>query len=213
MAEAAFPELLDRKLNGIKPDDKPLPDILAAADKLIEEKINEEYEAARHDMHSALKHAVQCGDYLNQAKAQCEASKLSWDKWLKAKTKLPQTTASLYMRLATYRAEISKGLANDPKLSITKAITLLPKAAPRGATKDGGSSKQGSVKSTAPLDLTSVIKDQNIAPDEIVTAAKQAGSDLVETGRKVIDQLNDEASLTELAKYIAAKLKAVKGIK
>jgi len=96
--------------------------------------INEAYDAAKASMTTFLQHAMTCGDHLHKAKE--KAGKNGWLKWLEENTKVPQTTASLYMRLATNRSTISNALANDPALSITKALELLPKAAPRGATKD-----------------------------------------------------------------------------
>jgi hypothetical protein len=103
--------------------------------------IDEAYEAvgqackdAESHMHSALMHAIQCGKYLNQAKEAVKSSKLSWDQWRDQFTTVKQTTASLYMRLAE-SAEISNAIAKNPRLSINKAIELLPKKESRGATQ------------------------------------------------------------------------------
>src|SRR5262249_50044562 len=97
--------------------------------------INEEYAAAKSGMATFLQHAMNCGDHRHEAKE--KAGKNVWVRLLEGNTKVPQTTASLYMRLASSRPEISNALVNDPGLSITKALELLPKAAPRGKHSNG----------------------------------------------------------------------------
>jgi hypothetical protein len=110
--------------------------VFAPTEKPIGQLINEEYAAAKAAMFSALKHAVACGEHLLTAKQECISRNENWPDWQKKNNiDMPQTTASLYMRLAQNTDEISKALANDPQLSITKAIKLLPKQRSRGATQ------------------------------------------------------------------------------
>jgi hypothetical protein len=77
----------------------------------------------------ALKHAIDCGK-LTLAKDNIEAEnngkaasdKTKWLDWLETNTHIPQTTASLYMRLAKHRNLIKKAK------TIREAIKMLPTA-------------------------------------------------------------------------------------
>jgi hypothetical protein len=206
MADSVTPDI-DRNLNALQTDNRPLADIFAAAEKPIGQLIDDEYNAARADMFSALKHAVSCGNHLLNAKVQAEQKKEEWLKWLGKNTNVPQRTASLYMQLASHQEAISKGLANDPQLSITKAIKLLPKAAQRG--RPGGRGARPN-NPTTPQSLATTIKEQSIAPDEIVDSSKQAGTDLVEMAKKIIDKITSDETVKELVKYIAAHREKLK---
>jgi hypothetical protein len=81
----------------------------------------------------ALEHAFRAGELLNLAQ---ESVGRVWLKWLEANCPdIPQTTASMYMRLADNRAFLFEeanqqrvaSLRRDGKLSIRSALSLLPK--------------------------------------------------------------------------------------
>src|SRR5215467_10857131 len=93
--------------------------------------INAEYREVVKAERAALPHAIKCGELLNLAKENVKAEKMKWGEWLKVNCPdIAQETASLYMRLAEHKAKVGKAK------SIREARELLPKAKPRGATKE-----------------------------------------------------------------------------
>jgi hypothetical protein len=93
-------------------------------------QIQTEYREACKAESGALQHAIECGKYLALAKENVKAEKGKWLPWLETNCpEIPQTTASLYMRLAENEAEIGKAK------SIREAMGLLSK---RTRTKTEG---------------------------------------------------------------------------
>jgi hypothetical protein len=84
--------------------------------------INAAYREVVKAESGALQHAIKCGEFLNLAKENLKADKGGkWSDWLKVNCPdIPQTTASLYMRLAKNKAIVGKAL------SIRKAYGTLP---------------------------------------------------------------------------------------
>lgn len=116
-----------------------VPQIMAAHKAVVE--------AEQRGYSQALTYAVNAGDLLKQAKETVGHG--DWSEWRKQHLRdIPQTTASLYMRLAENKAkfrekEISNGVANlgaEGKLSIRSAAKLLPKSQSRGSTNRRGTS-------------------------------------------------------------------------
>ena len=87
------------------------------------DSINMAYREVVKAESGALQHAIKCGEFLNLAKENLKADKGGkWLDWLKVNCPdIPQTTASLFMRLAKNKAMVGKAL------SIRKAQELLPK--------------------------------------------------------------------------------------
>ncbi|MGP0094705.1 MAG: hypothetical protein ACLPKB_32850 [Xanthobacteraceae bacterium] len=86
---------------------------------------------------TSLQHAIKAGELLNQAKADANGK---WSDWLTDNCpKIPQTTATLYMRLAKNKDKLAQienqqrvaNLGNDGKLSIRSANSLLTKKGSR----------------------------------------------------------------------------------
>src|SRR5262249_61789296 len=81
-----------------------------------------------------LEHAIECGKLLNLAKETVtadvvEGKKAKWSPWLQTHIGMPQTTASLYMRLAKNEEllfEHKQRVATE-RLSIRQASQLIPK--------------------------------------------------------------------------------------
>jgi transposase len=78
---------------------------------------NREHSLCEQASRSALAHAIQCGAALLQARAQVPDGE--WLRWLAANFKGVQTTASDYMRLATYRDRL------DPSMGMKEAVYSL----------------------------------------------------------------------------------------
>ena len=67
------------------------------------------YKKAAKAESEALPHAIECGKFLNLAKENVKAAKGKWLPWLKENCpEIPQTTASLYMRLAEKQDAIAE---------------------------------------------------------------------------------------------------------
>jgi len=73
-------------------------------------KIMTAYKAAEKARGTGLKHAIECGEYLNLAKENLKEvkSKQKWSSWLKEHCpEIHQNTAALYMRLAEKKDKIA----------------------------------------------------------------------------------------------------------
>jgi hypothetical protein len=86
-------------------------------------------DASQSGYKNSLQHAIKAGELLNQAR---EAIKKGWLAWLEEQCPdIPQTTANLYMRLATNKTKIDKQrallMADEGSLSIREAAKLIPK--------------------------------------------------------------------------------------
>jgi hypothetical protein len=99
-------------------------------------QINELQEEILKSDKGNLQRAIDAGELLNLAKETVGARK--WSAWREEHCPpVPQTTASLYMRLATHRAILSKQrvarMAEDGDLSLRAASKLIPKDAEKVA--------------------------------------------------------------------------------
>jgi hypothetical protein len=142
-------------------DDKALsfiPQIQAAHDKAVD--------AQQKGYSQSLEAAIDAGDLLERAKEAVGTG--GWGKWrAKHLPDIPQTTASLYMRLAKNKERfgeraISNAVANlrdEGKLSIRSAAALLGKQRPRGTPKPKSKGDEGVGAEWL----------KALAPDELVT--------------------------------------------
>jgi hypothetical protein len=94
-------------------------------------QIKAAYQEAIKASETSLDHAIKTGGLLNLAKENADAEKLAWLPWLKQNLpEIPQTTASLYMRLAKNKDVIDKqrvaSLKNEGVLSVRSAAKLIP---------------------------------------------------------------------------------------
>lgn len=87
----------------------------------VAEYINSEHVLAQESFSSAAQHAINCGNALINAKAQCRHGE--WLQWLKKNIRIHQTTASGYMRLAKANQAHALNLADAP--SIRQALGIL----------------------------------------------------------------------------------------
>jgi hypothetical protein len=125
----------------------------------------------------SLTYALEAGELLNSAR-QAIAKKGEWLRWLGTNLpSIPQTTASLYMRVAENKNVINQQrVANaieEGKLSIRVAAKLIPQtekakvvAAARAATKAANKANAAAVQ------LEDLLRD--LAVDEVYTALKNA---------------------------------------
>ena len=138
-------------------------------------QIKTEHKAVLKADGDALKHAIECGKYLNLAKENVEAAKpkVKWSSWREQHiSEISQETTSVYTRLATAYAEDENIFADCN--SIRDAIKKLPKR-PRQKSKDGKSDTGSSstlLNPTGPSpDLKTIL--QNVAVDEVCTVLTQ----------------------------------------
>jgi len=154
--------------------------------------INAEYREVVKAERAALPHAIKCGELLNLAKENVKAEKMKWGEWLKVNCPdIAQETASLYMRLAEHKAKVGKAK------SIREARELLPKAKPRGATREPEPDANEPSDEPKPSDNASFEDElEALAPDEVCTM--------------LIDSWHDDDKLAQLAKLIGEHLQKKK---
>jgi hypothetical protein len=108
-----------------------VPQILAAHDGVIS------------NSQGALAYAIQAGELLNDAKETMKGKRGAWGKFCNENLPeklLPQTTRSMYMRLAEHKVVIGEKqielteMSAKGSLSIRAALKLLPPRQSRGAT-------------------------------------------------------------------------------
>jgi hypothetical protein len=138
-------------------------------------QIKTEHKAVLKADGEALKHAIECGKYLNLAKENVVAAKGKWGKWREENIpEISQQTASLYMRLAENEesiAECTSIRGADVALRLLNAP-----ADPSGASDaDGGDEATDNetnnallVRTPASADLTTTL--QNVDVDEVYSA-------------------------------------------
>ena len=76
---------------------RPTPDGAAAAS--LAPSIIAEHREAEHDMRSAVRHAIRCGELLIEAKAGLKHGE--WEAWIEANLRFKASTVRGYMRLAS----------------------------------------------------------------------------------------------------------------
>ena len=135
-------------------------------------QINAAHQKAVNASQTPLQHAIKAGELLNTAKETVKAAKEKWLPWLKELSDIPQTTASLYMRLAANQAALDQqrvaSLADEGKLSIRSAGGVLPKkprTKPRAAA--------AAAKAT-PASVPIEERLKALAPDEVFKALTDA---------------------------------------
>jgi len=97
-------------------------------------KANDEHRACLAAANSALEHARAAGDFLVQAKAQCQHG--TWTTWLAHNFDASKRTAQAYMRVAKRWPEIEAKAQGSALLSVDKALELLGDPKPK-KTVDG----------------------------------------------------------------------------
>ena len=147
-------------------------------------QIKEAYRKAVEASKGTLEYAIKCGDLLNLAKEGMQDK--AWLSWLRDNfPEIPQTTASLYMRLAKHKELFDKqrvaSQAADGLMSIRSAAKLIPQTeagrkaaetrAKAKAEREAVAAKQ-STASRASFDLPELLAGS--APDEVVEALRQA---------------------------------------
>lgn len=94
----------------------------------LAEQINAEHEACNVAAGEALRHAMNAGDLLRQAKRLCPHGQ--WQGWLAENFSGSARTARVYMRLADHRAQLESKMADTAVLSIDGALRLLATTSP-----------------------------------------------------------------------------------
>jgi hypothetical protein len=141
-------------------------------------QIQTEHKAVLKADGEALKHAIECGKYLNLAKENVEAAKpkVKWSSWREQHiSEISQETASVYTRLASAYAEDENIFADCE--SIRDAIKKLPKRErkrrekPEDGKPDTGTSSALLNPTGASPDLKAML--QNVAVDEVCSVLTQ----------------------------------------
>jgi hypothetical protein len=159
-----------------------------------------------------LKCAIDCGNALNLAKENVEAERKKWGSWLKTNTQIPQTTASLYMRLDTHR-DLLKDVS-----SIRKAIKLLPKTRNRtpsqnGASAGGGGGDQPTFEKQFDSHLNELAEDElaaKLEPEKLDALAERKLKALKENDKQrkeFIVSLLEELSIEDVADVLSEAFK------
>jgi hypothetical protein len=148
-------------------------------------QIKKAYQEAVDASKGTLQFAIKCGELLNLAKEGMEDK--AWLSWLRDNfPEIPQTTASLYMRLAKHKDLFDKqrvaSLTKNGPLSIRAAAALIPPTeaaqkaaetrAKNRALKDAEAARIAAQQSRASADLPELLV--NAGPDEVVEALRQA---------------------------------------
>ncbi len=89
----------------------------------LADRINAQHESAEKAAHSALEHAVQCGELLTEAKAAVAHGE--WLPWLEKNTKIPKRTAQQYMALARAKPKLAAKSATVALLTVREAIASI----------------------------------------------------------------------------------------
>lgn len=160
------------------------------------EQIKAEYREVVGAETNALPHAIKCGEFLNLAKENLKVEKGGkWSEWLKANCpEIPQTTASLYMRLAE-----NKKLAAKAK-SIREANEAIRKANNRTRTPSQSADRADGDGQTNDSERSSrSFEDQVEAfePDQLLNMLVEGWDD-------------DDNKLAQLAKLIGDHLQKKK---
>jgi hypothetical protein len=148
-------------------------------DKALVQQIIAAHEKATGATRGSLAAAFEAGDLLNSAKA--GMAKGGWLRWLGANLpNIPQTTASLYMRLADNKAVIDKqrvaSAIEEGKLSIRVAAKLIPPSAAATAAAATRAATRASNKALAATNkIEDLLRDLD-AVDEVYTALKNTKS-------------------------------------
>jgi len=135
----------------------------------------------------ALKHAIECGKYLNLAKENVLAAKGKWTKWREEHIpEISQQTASLYMRLAENEEAVAKCISIRQADDALRASSRTNTSGKSDSTEtesdeaddedeaddDGDTNNALLVRKGASPDLATMFK--NAAVDEVYTALTQA---------------------------------------
>jgi hypothetical protein len=173
-------------------------------------QINTEYREACKAESNALQHAIKCGEYLTLAKENVKAEKGKWLPWLQPNCpEIPQTTASLYMRLGENKDKIADA---DAK-SIREALASLGKTRERKGDKDAGSDEssaengadeQDDADDKPERDYSKLVEEepsafeedlQHLAPDELC---------------KMLFDIWDEDQIRQLGRLMLSRLEEMK---
>ena len=140
-------------------------------------QIKTEHKAVLKADGEALKHAIECGKYLNLAKENVVAAKGKWGKWREENIpEISQQTASLYMRLAENEeaiAECTSIRGADLALRALNATTMESDSKSDADGDDDADNDEETnnallVRKGASPDLAATL--QNAAVDEVCTA-------------------------------------------
>jgi hypothetical protein len=165
---------------------------MTAPDDRLATEINAAHAEFVNSQKGTISAAFKAGDLLNQAKTAVKASGGKWREWLSEYCReLPQTTASLYMRLAENQALIrskqrvasAEALASEGRLTIRGALKLLPKK-PRAAK---AAAAKSAVTKAAARDATHDLL-KSLDADELFTLLRAAWEpERVETLAKLLE--------------------------
>jgi hypothetical protein len=142
-------------------------------------QIRAAYEKVINASRGSLNYAIEAGELLNSAK-QAMATKGGWLRWLGHNLPdIPQTTASLYMRLAENKNVIDKqrvaSAIDKGKLSIRAAAKLIPQTEKaKAAAAERAATKAKNKATKAAEGLEEQLRD--LAVDEVYTALKNTMS-------------------------------------
>jgi hypothetical protein len=161
------------------------------------DQIKAEYRAVVEAETNALPHAIKCGEYLILAQENLKAEKGGkWLDWLETNCQIPQTTASLYMRLAKH-----KKLVGGKAKSINEARKLLPTTPRQTAPKKPDEEKPASGFDPSNDEPSEVaIEDHRLADlgaDELCLMLVKEWEDeaLRELAKRITDHLAEKAKL------------------
>jgi 2-oxoglutarate dehydrogenase complex dehydrogenase (E1) component-like enzyme len=171
------------------------PAATATGDKALSyvPKIIAAYQKTISASNGSLAHAIEAGELLNSAK-EALPKKGGWLRWLGHNLPdIPQTTASLYMRLAENKNVIDKqrvaSAIEEGKLSIRAAAKLIPQSA---KSMETAAKRKATVADNKAAAAANQIEDllRDLAVDEVYTALKNTMSieDLLQLARMILER-------------------------
>jgi hypothetical protein len=192
---------------------------MTASNASLIPQIRDAYKKVIEASKGTLGHAFECGRLLNLAKKGMQEK--AWQSWLRDNfPQIPQTTASLYMRLAANKDVIDKQRvayeAEGGLMSIRSAAKLIPptrKALKAAETRAKVKAEREAIEakqttaSRASFDLPELLTA--VGPDEVVMAIQQAKWDrglVEELVSRLTTVLNGKSTTTE--EKLAAELSA-----
>ena len=102
----------------VRREDREMTDTIAE----LTARLKTEYESAREMFRRGVLHAMNCGDLLNEIKAELGFG--HWEHWLKTESPVAPRTARRYQYLANNRAKLEANLPNLADLTVYARRTI-----------------------------------------------------------------------------------------
>lgn len=143
----------------------------------LDEQINIEHEAVLNSLSSAVRHAMKCGDLMNQKKVSLPHGQ--WVPWVERHFKGSRSTAERYMRLHSNASFVTHLLEEQPDIGLTEVYKALPKPErkPRSKPTEKAEPERKPRSKKSDKENTPRYSWSDVAVDEgVLSSAKSGGS-------------------------------------